>query len=111
MIDISGWGEFTVGLLFQCETTLSIPSKNDLVPGEHNYITRSTVSNGLSGYCGNTTHLNKGVCITIGAEGFVAFWQDDPFVAGNKVYAIRHPKMNEYSGLLCSECFSQSIQL
>lgn len=98
-VDTTAWGEFRVGDLFICDTTLSIPSKNDLNDGNLPYITRSAVNNGFSGTCGNADHLNKGQCITIGAEGFVAFWQHDDFVAGNKVYTIRHKKMNEMSGL------------
>lgn len=99
MIDTSTWKEFCVGELFSCETTLGIPSKNDLEDGNINYITRSALDNGFSGTCGNEDHLNKGNCITIGAEGFVAFWQTDDFVAGNKVYALRHSKLNEINGL------------
>ena len=103
MIDTSSWKEFRVGELFSCETTLGIPSKNDLEDGNINYITRNTIDNGFSGTCGNEDHKNKGNCITIGAEGFVAFWQSDDFVAGNKVYALRHPDMNEINGLfVCS---------
>lgn len=103
MIDTSSWKEFRVGELFSCETTLGIPSKNDLEDGNINYITRSAIDNGFSGTCGNEDHKNKGNCITIGAEGFVAFWQSDDFVAGNKVYALRHPNMNEINGLfVCS---------
>lgn len=99
MIDTSTWKEFCVGKLFSCETTLGIPSKNDLEDGNINYITRSAADNGFSGTCGNEDHRNEGNCITIGAEGFVAFWQSDDFVAGNKVYALRHPEMNETNGL------------
>lgn len=103
MIDTSTWKEFCVGELFSCETTLGIPSKNDLEDGDINYVTRSAADNGFSGTCGNEDHRNKGNCITIGAEGFVAFWQSDDFVAGNKVYALRHPNMNEINGLfVCS---------
>lgn len=103
MIDTGTWKEFCVGELFSCETTLGIPSKNDLEDGNINYITRSAIDNGFSGTCGNEDHKNKGNCISIGAEGFVAFWQSDDFVAGNKVYALRHPNMNEINGLfVCS---------
>lgn len=103
MINTGSWKEFKVGELFSCETTLGIPSKNDLEDGNINYITRSATDNGFSGTCGNEDHINKGNCITIGAEGFVAFWQSDDFVAGNKVYALRHPVLNEINGLfVCS---------
>ena len=99
VVDTSTWKAFRVGDLFDCETTLSIPSKNNLVDGDISYVTRSAVDNGLSGHCGNLDSVNVGRCITIGAEGFVAFWQPDDFVAGNKVYALRHSRLNELSAL------------
>ena len=99
IVDISMWKPFRVGDLFDCETTLSVPSKNNLVDGDVSYITRSAVDNGLSGHCGNLDSVNVGRCITIGAEGFVAFWQPDDFVAGNKVYALRHSGLNELRAL------------
>ena len=99
VVDTSTWKPFRVGDLFDCETTLGIPSKNNLTDGDISYVTRSAVDNGLSGYCGNLDSVNAGCCITIGAEGFVAFWQPDDFVAGNKVYALRHSGLNELSAL------------
>ncbi len=99
IVDTSTWKPFCVGDLFDCETTLSVPSKNNLVDGDVSYITRSAVDNGLSGHCGNLDSVNVGRCITIGAEGFVAFWQPDDFVAGNKVYALRHSGLNELRAL------------
>ena len=99
LIDTQKWRSFCVGELFACDTTLNIPSKNDLIDGDINYITRSAVDNGLSGFCGNTESINRGQCITIGAEGFVAFWQPDDFVAGNKVYTLRHKDLNEVRAL------------
>ena len=102
-IDTTGWKEFKVGEVLSCETTFGIPSKNDLVDGDIPYITRSVTENGFSGTCGNMDKINKGNCITIGAEGFKAFYQKDDFVAGNKIYALRHPKMNEIIGeYLCA---------
>ena len=52
---------------------------------------------------GENFELNKGNCITIGAEGRIAFYQKDDFIAGVKVYTIRHTKLNEKIGLFsCS---------
>lgn len=99
VVDTSSWKAFKVGELFSCETTNSIPSKNNLTDGDISYVTRSAVDNGLTGTCGNHESINAGRCITIGAEGFIAFWQPDDFVAGNKVYALRHDKLNEVNAL------------
>ena len=41
----------------------------------------------------------KGNCITIGAEGIVAFYQDNDFIPGVKVYTIRYDKINKYNAL------------
>ena len=98
-IDMSKWGKFKVGELFDCETTKGIASKNDLVEGNIPYVTRSAENNGKSGYCGNADRIVKGNCITIGAEGFTAFYQENDFVAGNKVYALRHRNLNNVNAL------------
>ena len=98
-IDTSKWGNFKVGELFDCETTKGIASKNDLVEGNIPYVTRSAENNGKSGYCGNADRIVKGNCITIGAEGFTAFYQENDFVAGNKVYALRHRNLNNVNAL------------
>ena len=98
-IDTSNWGKFKVGELFDCETTKGIASKNDLVEGNIPYVTRSAENNGKSGYCGNADRIVKGNCITIGAEGFTAFYQENDFVAGNKVYASRHKNLNNVNAL------------
>ena len=98
-IDTSKWGKFKVGELFDCETTKGIASKNDLVEGNIPYVTRSAENNGKSGYCGNADRIVKGNCITIGAEGFTAFYQENDFVAGNKVYALRHRNLNNVNAL------------
>lgn len=47
--------------------------------------------------------MNDGNCITIGAEGGVAFYQPDDFIAGVKVYTLRHDRMTCEIGLyLCT---------
>ena len=98
-IDTSNWKKLKVGELFDCETTKGIASKNDLVEGNIPYVTRSAENNGKSGYCGNADRIVKGNCITIGAEGFTAFYQENDFVAGNKVYALRHRNLNNVNAL------------
>lgn len=70
-IDVSSWKSFCVGDLFMCDTTLNIPSKNDLIDGDINYITRSAVDNGLSGFCGNTESLNKGSALRLELKGLL----------------------------------------
>lgn len=101
-VDTSAWGDFVVGELFECDTTKTFyPNKSDLPSGDTPYITRSTYDNGISGYYDdiNNEFTIEGNCLTIGAEGGIAFWQPKPFIAGVKVYTIRHPQLNESTAL------------
>ena len=101
-VDTSAWGEFVVGELFDCDTTKTFyPNKSELPPGNTPYITRSTYDNGISGYYDDIDNefTIEGNCLTIGAEGGIAFWQPKPFIAGVKVYTIRHPQLNELTAL------------
>ena len=101
-VDTSAWGEFVVGELFECDTTKTFyPNKSELPSGDTPYITRSTYDNGISGYYDdiNNEFTIEGNCLTIGAEGGIAFWQPKPFVAGVKVYTVRHPQLNESTAL------------
>ena len=105
-IDLSNWGEFVVGDLFNCETTKSMnPSKDQLPEGNIPYITRSGFNNGVSGYYADPENefTTKGQCITIGAEGAIAFYQELDFIPGIKVYTLRHDNLTKKSALfLCS---------
>lgn len=101
-VDTSDWGEFVVGELFDCDTTKTFyPNKSELPEGNTPYITRSTYDNGISGYYDDADNefTIEGGCLTIGAEGGIAFWQPNPFIAGVKVYTIRHPHLNELTAL------------
>lgn len=101
-VDTSSWGEFVVGELFECNTTETFyPNKSESPPGNTPYITRSTYDNGISGYYDDIDNefTIEGNCLTIGAEGGIAFWQPKPFIAGVKVYTIRHPQLNELTAL------------
>ena len=100
------FGEFKVGDLFDCETTRNYnPKKVSLPEGNTPYVTRSAFNNGITGYFNDESevYLNDGNCITIGAEGGVAFYQPDDFIAGVKVYTLRHERMTCEIGLyLCT---------
>lgn len=68
--------EFKVGELLDCSTTKSYnPNKGDLPNGNTPYVTRSAFNNGISGYFDDDSgvFMNSGNCITIGAEGGIAF--------------------------------------
>ena len=96
---------FKVGELLECSTTKGYnPNKGDLPNGNTPYVTRSAFNNGISGYFNDElgVFMNCGNCITIGAEGGIAFYQPDDFIAGIKVYTLRHERMNCEIGMyLC----------
>ena len=97
--------EFKVGELFDCSTTKGYnPNKGDLPNSNTPYVTRSAFNNGISGYFDDDSgvFMNSGNCITIGAEGGIAFYQSDDFIAGIKVYTLRHDRMTCEIGMyLC----------
>lgn len=106
------WKKFRVGDLFECETTSAVLSDN-MIEGNIPYITRSGENNGNSGTLGNLDKVVHGNCITIGAEGAIAFYQPDDFIPGVKVYTIRHPNLNRRNamfivGILNTEYYKYS---
>lgn len=80
--------EFIVEDIIKVEQTKSVIAKSNLVDGDIPYVTRTVSNNGYMSKCGNEDKINKGNCITIGAETGVAFYQPNDFVAGNKVYRL-----------------------
>ena len=92
------WKEFRVGELFECATTSAV-LPDDMVEGSISYITRSSENNGNSGKLGNTEKVVQGNCITIGAEGAIAFYQPGDFIPGVKVYTLRHAALNEANAM------------
>lgn len=110
-VDVSKWGEFKVGELFDCQTTKAFyPTKENLPDGETPYVSRSTYNNGISGYYTDinnkfTVHQK---CITIGAETGIAFWQEKPFIPGVKVYIINHEQLNSKNSLFLTTLLNKS---
>ena len=87
--------EFIVRDVLNVDQTKSVVAKANLVEGDIPYVTRTVSNNGYMGTCGNIDKINKGNCITIGAETGVAFYQPDDFVAGNKVYRLSREGLGE----------------
>ena len=93
-IDLAKWRWFTVGDIFQIDTTVH-SVKQDMDSGEIPFVSRSALNNGVSDFVNGTGHrCYASGCITIGAEGKVAFYQPKSFIPGVKVYTLRHEKMN-----------------
>lgn len=93
------WKYFRVDDVFNVSLGPYTDARNN---GEGNipYITRTALNNGVDKFIDHNSKYDTvydGNCITIGAEGVVAFYQPDPFLKGNKINIIRHPLMNSLS--------------
>jgi len=96
-LHIDNWEEFRIGDIFKTSTTKPLITTEK---GSLPYVTRSGQNNGINDYVSDENYiLNKGNCITIGAEGAVAFYQKFDFVAGVKVYTLRNKNLSKYSAL------------
>lgn len=76
--------------------------KDLLNPGHMPYVTRTAQNNGVDAhgyYVGAEHDAYEGNCITIGAEGIVAYYQHEKFLKGNKINIVRHPRMNPMVGM------------
>lgn len=109
MLDISKWKEFVVEDIFECSTTKAV-GVDEISDGEIVYITRSALDNGCSGYLSDIPgKKEKGNCITIGAEGKVAFYQEDDFLPGVKVYTLRNEHINQKTGMFVCTILNASV--
>lgn len=108
-LDISKWKDFVVGKVFECKTTKAV-KVDEIIDGDIPYITRSALNNGCSGYIAEITNkLEEGNCITIGAEGQYAFYQDQIFLPGVKVYTLRNEHLNQNIGLFICTLLNASV--
>ena len=107
-MDTREWKEFRVGDVFECKTTKTMLEPEQ---GDYLYITRTSENNGITDLIKleDGSFLNNGNCITIGAEGLYAFYQNKDFIAGVKIYALRNEKMNKYSALFVCTMLNQVI--
>jgi len=120
-LDISNWKSFNVkNDLFEVllgkpihKNTIKDFSKiikENYIP----YITRTTQNNGTEFYVNknkiDSSKILNGNCITIGAEGFKAFYQKEDFVTGNKVNILRNKKLNLLNALFLSVVLNLEIE-
>lgn len=101
--DAAKWPWFTVGREIDVKTTTH-SIKQDLETGSVPFVSRSALNNGVSDYVSpeERTCYDAG-CITIGAEGKVAFYQPKKFIPGVKVYTLNNPSINQRTAMfLCT---------
>jgi len=100
-VNVDKWENFKLENVFDCQTAKQL-LKTDI--GDFPQVNRSAFNNGITKYVKKIDNkVNEENCITIGAEGFFAFYQEDKFMAGNKIYVLRNKKLNKINGLfICS---------
>jgi len=119
-LNIDEWKSFQVGDIFDISLgkpihknsikSFSLTKKNNFTP----YVTRTTKNNGIEFYVDNTVIPNnkfiEGNAITIGAEGFKAFYQKDKFITGNKVNILRNENLNLEVALFINSILNLEIE-
>ncbi len=106
-LNISNWKQFKISDLFDCNTT---PAVHEIERGTIPYVTRTSANNGVDAFVSEVHgKLNKGNCITIGAEGRFAFYQPGQFVSGVKIYTLRNKKLNKYNALFVCTLLNQEV--
>lgn len=94
------WKTFKVEDVFTVELGRAIHSEQ-VEEGPLPYITRTASNNGTERF-GFHTENNEKNAITLGAEGYVSFYQPRRFITGNKINIMRSSNLNIYNGLfLC----------
>lgn len=119
-LEVNRWESFIVGKLFK--VTLGSPIHSleieEIVAEKSNknipYVTRTATNNGVELFIENNVSIedkiNLANCITVGAEGFKAFFQPLNFINGNKINIIRHSKLNKYVALFISTLLNLEIE-
>lgn len=119
-LEVDKWESFIIGKLFK--VTLGSPVHSieieEIVAEKSNknipYVTRTATNNGVELFIENNVlieeKINLANCITVGAEGFKAFFQPLNFINGNKINIIRHNKLNKYVALFISTLLNLEIE-
>jgi len=119
-LNIDKWKTFQVGEIFDITLgkpihknsikKFSLTKRKNFTP----YVTRTTKNNGIELYVDDTiipeNKFIDGNAITIGAEGFKAFYQKDKFITGNKVNILRNRNLNLEVSLFINSILNLEIE-
>lgn len=103
LIDVSGWGEFRVGDLFDVSRPSSRSSQN-YDEGDMPFVASGNFNNGVTAYLQpkDDNDYDEGSCITVSAVDGYAFYQKDRFLgrggAGSSIMMLRNDNLNELNG-------------
>lgn len=106
-IDISDWGEYLLGDLFDKIYKADAHVKNDIDNFESTdlnrirFITRTDTNNGCDCYInrGDAISIEHGNAITIGDTTSTIYYQENDFVAGDHIVVCRAEWINKYTAL------------
>ena len=98
LIDVSGWGEFSIKDIFNVVKGTRL-TKANMKEGNIKFIGSSAMNNGETQRIGNIGHLHPANTITVCYNGSIGetFYQDEPFWASDDVNVL-YPKfeLNKY---------------
>lgn len=119
-LDTTSWKEYCVEELF--DVVLGKPVHKNSIKEYSNrlqkdcisYVTRTTQNNGVEFYVPHKNYsceyIFDGNVITLGAEGFKAFYQKDKFITGNKVNILKNKNINLFNALFVSTILNFEIE-
>ncbi len=108
-LKVAEWKWFRVGEIFQCKTT-SHCIDYEMDKGSTPFVSRSAINNGVSNYVDKKDKVvYPKNCITIGAEGILAFYQPESFLTGVKIYTIRSPYLNPYVAMFICTILNREV--
>lgn len=113
-IDVSSWGEFKIGDLFDSIKRAKRRTINSYEPGDTPYVTNSAFNNGVSGYLmpKSENDIERGQCISVNTVDGSAFWQEDDFLAnssGNGLLLLRREDLNPLRALFLCATIKRSL--
>lgn len=103
LIDVSGWGEFRVGDLFDVSRPSSRSSQK-YEKGDMPFVASGNFNNGVTDYLQpkDENDFEEGNCITVSAVDGYAFYQKEKFLgrggAGSSIMLLRNDNLNKMNG-------------
>ena len=113
-IDVSSWGEFKIGDLFDSIKRAKRRTVNSYEPGDTPYVTNSAFNNGVSRYLmpKSERDIEIGQCISVNTVDGSAFWQEEDFLAnssGNGLLLLRREDLNPLRALFLCTAIKRSL--
>lgn len=115
LVNDNQWKEFAIGDTFELINSSSYHKYDVVETDEENklpYVTRTSLNNGIEMHVkrDNPFNINSGNQIVFGAENADFFYQEHPFVTGNKMYLLQHERMNKPIGLFLVNALRNAIK-